>query len=485
MTETAARWIRVSSGGQDEANQLPDLDQHITSHGYSDGPVYTLHDVNASKGEQDTYVDQVIADARAGKLDVLVGWHVDRLDRRGPWATGDFVRKLNAAGVRVETTSEGVVSDRDLNGLVKQWQAREESEHKAERVRIAHAARKSRGSITSGVGWGYSVWCEQCKRWSEGRPECRQHHKIPAPTDTGRAYAKEVYSRAISGQSLRSISAWLSAATGQTITDTGVRNILTKPIYTGRHVYGDGSVCECEALVTADMQEQARKALAARLRRGSRSSVTEPALLIPTCLDCGKKAYRTLTGGKVRTYAYYCRTCRHQLDCKRLEISVMAYAIIDAANEVETVQDWREGSDSASEKAAIVRAGRELDITDPDYLEKASALRDAFNALPDEIKGHFVQVPVCATCPGHGAMKDECLAAGHVGRTKAEAILAIEHDRAALRALYAKWGVSFAMGREAGSDTTWYRVKVNGGPVCRRKVVLPPDPDQSQEELAA
>ena len=63
MTDTAARWIRVSSGGQDEANQLPDLDHYIAGHGYSDGPVYTLHDVNASKGEQDTYVDQVIADA--------------------------------------------------------------------------------------------------------------------------------------------------------------------------------------------------------------------------------------------------------------------------------------------------------------------------------------------------------------------------------------------------------------------------------------
>src|SRR5579859_599354 len=125
MTDAAGRWIRVSSGGQDESNQAPDIDRYIAARGYAAGPAYTLHDVSASKGEQDAYVDQVLADAAAGRLTVLVAWHVDRLDRRGPWATGDFVRRLNAAGVRVETTSEGVVSDRDLNGLVKQWQARE------------------------------------------------------------------------------------------------------------------------------------------------------------------------------------------------------------------------------------------------------------------------------------------------------------------------------------------------------------------------
>jgi DNA invertase Pin-like site-specific DNA recombinase len=154
MTETAARWLRVSSGGQDERSQEPEIDGYIAGHGYATGPTYTLHDVSAFKGEQDDYLAQAITDAKAGKLDVLVGWHVDRLDRRGPWATGDFVRQLAAVGVRVETVSEGVISDRDLNGLVKQWSGREESEHKAERVRIAHSARKARGALVGKVGWG-------------------------------------------------------------------------------------------------------------------------------------------------------------------------------------------------------------------------------------------------------------------------------------------------------------------------------------------
>jgi DNA invertase Pin-like site-specific DNA recombinase len=452
VNEIAGRWLRVSSGGQDEANQEPDVDRYIAGHGYAAGPTYTLHDVSASKGEQDEYLAQVIADGEAGKLHVLVGWVVDRLDRRGPWATGVFVQALNAAGVRVETTSEGVISDRDLNGLVKQWSAREETELKAKRVRIAQNARKARGALVGKVGWGYDSICT-----IDGTPHCsnKQHDKIPMPTEQGRLYVKDVYSRALSGESLRSIARWLSAETGRAISDTGVRNILTNPIYTGHHTYTDGRVCECEALVTADMQEQVRKALASRLRRGQRGSVTAPALLIPRCLDCGGKAYRTATGGKVRGYAYYCRTCRQMVPCDKLDSIVYGAVMAESINEDETVLEWVEGSDSASERAEIKRAMRELDPDDDDYLVKATALRDALRALPEPVPGRFEE--------------------RETGRSKAEAILEVKDDRKAMRDLLAKWGVAFAR------DGKWVRVKVNGGPEFRRLAVLTGEPDPSTQ----
>ena len=34
LGEPAGIWLRVSSGGQDEANQLPDIMRHVQSHGY-------------------------------------------------------------------------------------------------------------------------------------------------------------------------------------------------------------------------------------------------------------------------------------------------------------------------------------------------------------------------------------------------------------------------------------------------------------------
>ena len=52
LTETAGRWLRVSDGSQDEANQEPSIDKHIADHGYATGPTYRLHGASASKGKQ-------------------------------------------------------------------------------------------------------------------------------------------------------------------------------------------------------------------------------------------------------------------------------------------------------------------------------------------------------------------------------------------------------------------------------------------------
>jgi DNA invertase Pin-like site-specific DNA recombinase len=449
MSETARRFARVSTGNQDEANQIADIDAHIASKGYETyAPDIRLNDFSASKGEHVDALETALADMKDGLYSVLVVAHSSRIDRQD--RLREWFDRARQCGGRIESAREpalNVTDDFDLGFRimteVASFSNAKYSRDLRDNVKAAHTARKARNALVGKVGWGYESVCT-----IDGTPRCpnKQHDKTPAPTETGRTYAKDVYTRALSGQSLRKIAAWLSAETGQDISDYGVRGILRNPIYTGRHTYADGTVCECEALVTADMQEQVRKALSARLRRGQRGSRTEPALLIPTCLDCGGKAYRTGTGGeRNRSYAYYCRTCRHQLPCERLEATVLAYAMIDADGEDETELRWIEGSDSASERAEIKRAMRELDPDDDDYLDKATALRNALRALPDAIPGHFEEQPT--------------------GRTKAQAILAIQDDRHALRELYARWGVAFA--RDADS----YRVKVNGSPVFVRSVV--------------
>ena len=40
--ESAARWLRVSTGAQDEANQVPDVDDWCKDHGYVIRKTYTL-----------------------------------------------------------------------------------------------------------------------------------------------------------------------------------------------------------------------------------------------------------------------------------------------------------------------------------------------------------------------------------------------------------------------------------------------------------
>ena len=65
--DRAGTLIRVSSGGQDEANQVPDVERYIREHGYREvkGKRHTLHDKSAYKGEQQEALDQVVADMQA------------------------------------------------------------------------------------------------------------------------------------------------------------------------------------------------------------------------------------------------------------------------------------------------------------------------------------------------------------------------------------------------------------------------------------
>src|SRR5260221_6138815 len=87
-TERAAKWIRVSSGGQDEENQVPAVSGYIRSRGYAlartagERGTYQVHGKSAYHGEHQGDLDRALADARAGKYDVLVIWHSDRLERR-------------------------------------------------------------------------------------------------------------------------------------------------------------------------------------------------------------------------------------------------------------------------------------------------------------------------------------------------------------------------------------------------------------------
>jgi DNA invertase Pin-like site-specific DNA recombinase len=70
--ERAGIWVRVSSGGQDEQNQLPAVEAHCAQRGYAIKRRYELHDKSASKGEQQAAQDQVLADIRAGVIEVVV-----------------------------------------------------------------------------------------------------------------------------------------------------------------------------------------------------------------------------------------------------------------------------------------------------------------------------------------------------------------------------------------------------------------------------
>src|SRR5258708_6190089 len=227
MAELARRFLRVSTGNQDEDNQRADVDAHITSKAYEVyEPDIVLNDFSASKGEHESALEAALADMAAGKYTVLVVANASRIDRQD--RLREWFNRARQAGGRIESAREpalNVTDDFDLGWRimteVTSWGNAKYSRDLAQNVKASQNARKARGALVGKVGWGYESVCI-----ADGTPRCpnKQHDKIPVPTETGRAYVKDVYSRALSGESLRSIARWLSAETGQAISDTGVRN---------------------------------------------------------------------------------------------------------------------------------------------------------------------------------------------------------------------------------------------------------------------
>jgi hypothetical protein len=330
----------------------------------------------------------------AGKYTVLVTRHSDRIDRQAKvW---QWMALAHEAGGRIEFLDEpGLVYREDddmaetmafLSGINNRKYSRQLKKN----VTDAFAARKARGAFVGKVPWGFEVWCSVCGERSKGSDQCRQHDKMLRPAGDAKVTVPEMYRQSLAGDSLDK----LSAAYG--LPESTIRNILTLSVYAGRYEYADGTVHLCEALVSADTQEQVKKALTARQRRGQRGSKTIPALVIPVCYSCGGKAYR-IRGGKPpwQRYSYYCSHCHKTADCQPVDFAILGVRWIDDKPEMESV--WVEGDDYATQKAEIKRELVKLDPEDDDYLDRAMALRDALKAIPEAVKGHWDQRPTGRT----------------------------------------------------------------------------------------
>jgi DNA invertase Pin-like site-specific DNA recombinase len=97
---------------------------------------------------------------RAGRADVIVAWHPDRL-HRSPVELEEFITLIDGHGVAVQTvqagswdlsTPSGRLIARQLGGV-----ARYESEHKSERVRRALEQNASSGRSHGRRAYGWSV----------------------------------------------------------------------------------------------------------------------------------------------------------------------------------------------------------------------------------------------------------------------------------------------------------------------------------------
>jgi DNA invertase Pin-like site-specific DNA recombinase len=419
--DRAGLLVRVSSGAQDEANQVPDVERHADDRGYRKSKRYTLHDKSAYKGEQQATLDEIVADMRSGIIKVLVVWHSDRIDRRGVLETLTFLRQVRDAGGRIESVQEGLLGERNLITIINAHMNHEKSEHLSEQVQLAHNRIRENQAFRGRDPFGYEI-------------TGTKYNKRLVVIESLRPIIEEIFRRVIDGESLADICTWLDSlgvkrakamskkyAVGD-ITPWWppmLMRLIRHPAYSGSYYVkrADKSTGKmvsyahkCEPIVSSRTQREAIAALKTRGRfgtdkRGPRGNPETRAMLkgVITCgnPDCNATGahpspmYRLtgrLAGG--RAEYYYCQgrgAQRHgcgnlvlMADVDQAVNKIMAetFAVPITEHVLIKGHDWSDEIDAVKDALRDL-AGQGLD--DDEYDARHAELvaeRDRLKALP-------------------------------------------------------------------------------------------------------
>lgn len=391
----AGVWLRVSSGGQDEANQVPDVEGYCEQRGYHIRKRYEVHSKSAYHGEQQKYLDQALADLRAGAFTVLVIWHSDRLERRPGKALLDVLAEFAAAGGRVESVQEPTLGQLDFGGQVTTFVQglvnHEKSHHLSEQVRLAHNRSRANGALVGRPPWGYTT-------------EGEKYGRRLVPTEEGRRLVPEVYARCAKGESEATIAAWLKAETGRDWWPRTIGHMVKNPVYKGRRskwdvekrTYG-ATLHHCEPLVEVTGPggwDAANQALKTRPKRGpvlaENRAMLATAIFCPRCegspmyrIECRDSVYYRCSGrGPAR------KGCGNRVKLPLVDAAVSRIAdrVFDAPVMVLTRIP---GNDHSEELAKIEDERRDLAMRGLPWAEedaeraKLRARYDEVAALPD------------------------------------------------------------------------------------------------------
>lgn len=228
----AAIYTRISADLNGDAlgvqRQEEDARKLCAARGWEVVEVFCDNDRSAYSQRKPRPAYQAMLDAvRAGRIDVIVAWHPDRLHRRLRELV-PFIDLINEHGVQVETVTAGRY---DLSTPTGRMHARivgsvaeYESEHKAERIR-----RKLEQNAVDGREHGGS----RPYGWSRDR-------KSIVPEEA--AAVREATARILAGESIKSVARALNdagyrTATGRPWRDVTVRDMLLRPRNAGLRIH--------------------------------------------------------------------------------------------------------------------------------------------------------------------------------------------------------------------------------------------------------
>jgi DNA invertase Pin-like site-specific DNA recombinase len=158
MSRKSAIYVRVSSRDQSHASQLPDLERWVEAHGCS---VEWFEDTFTGRTMDRPGMEKLMADLRAGKIERVVVWRLDRLGRttRGLCQLFDELgeRKIDLVSLR-DGFSLSSPAGR-LHARILASVAEYETEVRSERVAAGQAVARRKGKKWGGSkrGWRWKV----------------------------------------------------------------------------------------------------------------------------------------------------------------------------------------------------------------------------------------------------------------------------------------------------------------------------------------
>lgn len=322
----AAVYVRQSqdkSGqGAAVARQLAECRELAERNGWEVAEVYRDNDASATKGERKDWA-RLLADLRAGRHDVLVCWHTDRLYRRLR-DLADLLEIAEARSVRIAAVQAGDIDLSTPSGRFMAGQlagvARFEVEQKGARQVAANRARAQQGVV---------LWSRRPYGFD------REGHDVFV-VESEAAVIREAAQRAMGGESLASIARDLNdrgelTSAGGPWAVASVKRVLLNPRNAGRVVYrGEQLGSGGPAILDPEEYDRLQALLTDPRRRNAPS--TRVKYLLSGIARCGRdgcdlRPMLFTTNGPRLTPIYRCLSCyggRHRDRVDEVVLGVIA-----------------------------------------------------------------------------------------------------------------------------------------------------------------
>jgi site-specific DNA recombinase len=300
--------------------QREDCEQLAARHGWDVVETYVDNDVSAYSGKKRPGYEKMLDDLDQGAATIVVAWHTDRL-HRSPTELEKYIDLSERRGVATHTvqageldlsTPTGRMTARILGAV-----ARQESEHKGERVARARRQKALNGEWMGGIrpfGWGWPTGETRTavdRKTGEEReePVLDMMKAVPEEAEALRLWTDTI----LSGGSIRGLVQWcadkgVTTTRGNPVTHQDMRDMLMRPRNAGIAVYRGEEVGrgQWEAIV----DEAKFRAVVAILKDPARRTTpgASPKWLGSLLYRCGRGecpyfVYVTQSGG--RSYPSY------------------------------------------------------------------------------------------------------------------------------------------------------------------------------------